>query len=143
MTSGDDQPPGDDQSSGDPGDPVGSVAVEAAKLLQALQDWAKDSGSEYAGATASAAAGAAATLRDLDEHIATGGEDCTYCPVCRLIHVVRGTSPEVREHLRTAATSLMEAAAGVLATPVRRPDHPPRNGSVQKIDLSDDEWEDD
>jgi len=140
MTSGDQQPPGD---GGDSGDPVGSVGVEAAKLLSALQDWARDSGSEYAGATAAAAAGAASTLRDLDAHIATGGPDCTYCPVCRLIHVVRGTSPEVRQHLRTAATSLMEAAAGVLATPVRRPEHPARDASVQKIDLNDDDWEDD
>ena len=125
------------------GDPVGSVGVEAAKLLHALQDWARESGSEYADATATAAAGAASTLHDLDEHIATGGQNCTYCPVCRMIHAVRGTSPEVRQHLRTAATSLMEAAAVVLATPVPRPDRPARESPVQKIDLSDDEWEDD
>ena len=31
---------------------VGGVGEEAAKLLQALQDWAKESGSEYADATA-------------------------------------------------------------------------------------------
>jgi len=34
---------------------VGSVTEEAAKLLHALQDWAKESGSEYAGAAATAA----------------------------------------------------------------------------------------
>jgi len=142
MTPGDDRPPGAGGRD-NPGDPVGSVGVEAAKLLQALQDWAKDSGSEYADATAAAAAGAASTLRDVDAHIATDGADCTYCPVCRLIHVVRGTSPEVRQHLRTAATSLMEAAAGVLATPVDRAEHPARDSAVQRIDLSDEEWEDD
>ena len=115
------------------GDPtVGGVGEEAAKLLQALQDWAKESGSEYADATATAAAGAASTFRQVNEHIATGGEDCRYCPVCKAIHVVRSTSPEVREHLSIAASSLMHAAAGLLATNTAD-----RSGSspVEKIDL--------
>ncbi|MGA8208752.1 MAG: hypothetical protein WB441_09925, partial [Nocardioidaceae bacterium] len=77
-------------------------------------------------------------VRDIDEHVATGGRECSYCPVCQLIAVVRGTSPDVREHLRAAATSLVEAAAAMLAppTPGAR-----RRGGVEKIDLSD-EWED-
>ena len=33
-----------------------------------------------------------------------------------MIHVVRATSPEVRAHLSVAASSLMQAAAGLLAT---------------------------
>ncbi len=44
---------------GKDGEDVGSVSEEAAKLLHALQDWAKESGTEYAGATAAAAEGAA------------------------------------------------------------------------------------
>jgi hypothetical protein len=127
----------------DPDATVGSVAEEAAKLLHALQDWAKESGSEYAGAAASAAESAASAVHGIDEHIATGSAECTYCPVCRVISAVRDTSPEVRQHLTTAATSLMHAAAGLLATHVPEPGKGRRDGSVEKIDLSDEEWEDD
>ena len=127
----------------DPDEGVGSVTEEAAKLLHALQDWAKDSGSEYAGAAASAAEGAASAVHRIDEHIATGSAECTYCPVCRVISAVRETSPEVRQHLTTAATSLLHAAAGLLATNVPDPSKQRRDGPVEKIDLSDDDWEDD
>jgi hypothetical protein len=127
----------------DPDESVGSVAEEAAKLLHALQDWAKESGSEYAGAAASAAEGAASAVHRIDEHIATGSAECTYCPVCRVISTVRETSPEVRQHLTTAATSLLHAAAGLLATSVPEPSQRRRDGRVEKIDLSDDDWEDD
>jgi len=127
----------------DPDESVGSVAEEAAKLLHALQDWAKESGSEYAGAAASAAEGAASAVHRIDEHIATGSAECTYCPVCRVIAAVRDTSPEVRQHLTTAATSMLHAAAGLLATNVPEPSKGRRDGPVEKIDLSDDDWEDD
>jgi len=122
---------------------VGSVTEEAAKLLHALQDWANESGSEYAGAAATAAEGAAAAVHRVDEHIATGAAECSYCPVCRVISAVRGTSPEVRQHLTTAATSLMHAAAGLLATQTPEPSKERADAGVEKIDLSDDEWEDD
>ena len=61
-----------------------------------------------------------------------------------MISAVRATSPEVKQHLTTAASSLLQAAVGVLAThgaggAASRPDEP-----VERIDLSDDgEWEDD
>lgn len=114
---------------------VGSVAEEAAKLFEALQDWAKDGG-----AGASAAAGAMVSnlgerLHGVNEHLATGGADCTYCPVCQVIAKVRSTSPEVRAHLSVAASSLLQAAAGLLATQV--PDRSPDPARVQRIDLDD------
>jgi hypothetical protein len=125
-------------------EPVGSVAEEAAKLLHAVQDWAEQSGGDYADATASVAAGAARRLHDVDEHLATGGQDCTYCPVCQVIGAVRGTSPEVKQHLAAAATSLMQAVAAVMTTPV--PDQPTgRPGPsaekirTEKIDITDEE----
>ena len=74
-------------------EPVGSLGSEAAQLLQALQDWAHDTGS--------------------DQHIATGSPACTYCPLCRVISALRD-NPEVRQHLSTAASSLMEAVVGIL-----------------------------
>ncbi len=65
--------------------------------------------------------------------------------MCQLISAVRGTSPEVRQHLGTAASALMQAAAGVLdpavpdQTSARRPEPP-----VEHIDLDGDaDWEDD
>jgi hypothetical protein len=85
-------------------EPVGSLGSEAAQLLEALQDWARDAGS--------------------DQHIATGSPACTYCPLCRVISALRD-NPEVREHLSTAASSLMEAVVGILthgADPEAKPD---------------------
>jgi hypothetical protein len=127
--------------SGHPGgDPVGTLGEEATKLLDALQDWARDSGSEYAQAGAAAAAGAASGAHRINEHLATGGEDCRFCPLCRVISAVRGTSPEVRAHLASAASSLISAAAGALATqvPEQRAGADPEGGRaapVQKIHL--------
>lgn len=122
-------------------DPVGGVAEEATKLLRALQDWAQDSGSTYADATGSAASGAASTLHRVSEHVATGSEECRYCPVCQVISAVRGTPPEVRQHLASAATSLMHAAAGILATPVPG-EREERDASLEKIHISDEPEED-
>jgi hypothetical protein len=126
----------DDEQGGGQGPPheeVGSVAEEAAKLFSALQDWAKESGSAQATSATSAAAGLGARLSDVNEHLATGGADCTYCPVCQAIRVVRSTSPEVRAHLTTAASALLQAAAGLLETQV--PNSGSSRGGVEKIDL--------
>lgn len=114
---------------------VGSVSEEAAKLLGALGDWAKDQGHSYAGAAAAGAAGVGEALREVDRHVATGAEECRYCPVCVVVAKVRATSPEVRQHLSSAATSLLAALAGVLAT--QAPDGADRRGPVERIDLGD------
>jgi hypothetical protein len=55
--------------------------------------------------------------------------------VCRTIHVVRQMSPEVRAHLTSAASSLFQAAAGVMATQVP----PERRPGVERIDLDADD----
>ncbi|MET0999212.1 MAG: hypothetical protein ABWX73_10885 [Marmoricola sp.] len=120
---------------------VGSVGDEAAKLLGALSDWAKDQGTDYKGSAAGAAGSFAAAVQDIGTHIATEGEDCRYCPVCKVIHAVRQTSPEVRAHLTLAASSLMHAAAGLLATNTGQHDKGP---SVEKIDLETGaDWDED
>jgi hypothetical protein len=102
-------------------EPVGSVGDEAAKLLGVLSGWA----SEHA--------------RDLNDHVASGGGECLYCPVCRTVNAVRGASPEVREQLTTAASSLLQAAAGLLAATSTK-DQPASR--VQHIDLDDSEHAD-
>jgi hypothetical protein len=118
-------------------EPVGSVGDEAAKLFGALSDWARDHDADTAaGAAASSAREAlAAGMQGFGEHVSSAEGDCRYCPVCQVIHVVRQTSPEVRAHLGMAASSLMQAAAGLLATT------PPPRGPVEKIDLDDEGWD--
>lgn len=129
---------GGDQPGGDrPGEPVGSVGEEAAKLFAALSGWARDQGIDHVGSAAGAAAAMSETMHTINEHIATGSEDCRYCPLCQVIHAVRTTSPEVKAHLTVAASSLMHAVAGVLATQTGSD----RSSPVQKIDLDDNDWD--
>lgn len=127
------------------GPEVGSAAEEAAKLFGALSDWARDHGSDLSTGLSGMAAQAAASARDVNEHLATGSAECTWCPVCRTVHVLRQASPEVRTHLAVAAASLMQAAAGILATAV--PDEAraaaARGDGVEHIDLDDDPVPDD
>jgi len=87
----------------------------------------------------------------MEEHLATGAPECTWCPLCRTIHTVRELSPEVRTHLTAAATSLVSAASALLATAVadqaRRAGSRSRAGSsaspgVQHIDLDDGDLDD-
>ncbi|MEQ6901169.1 hypothetical protein [Nocardioides sp. YIM 152588] len=126
---------------------VGGVAEEAAKLFGAIADLARQHGGEAAGGVGEGIGGfagqAASFARDVNDHIATGDAECRYCPVCRVVHAVRETSPEVRAHLATAASSLLQAAAGLMeqAASASRDgdgDGHPRGPEVEKIDLGDD-----
>ena len=74
----------------------------------------------------------------VNEHIATGGAECRYCPLCQVIGAVRDTSPEVKQHLATAATSLLHAATGLLQARADREGENRRPEPVEKIDLDDD-----
>ena len=109
---------GSDQDPAGGQDRIGSAAEEAAKLFGALSGWAGDLG------------------RNLDTHLATGAAECTYCPICRTVHVFREASPEIKTHLASAAASLMQAAAGVLAA-VAASSAPAsdRSTEVENIDL--------
>ena len=124
---------------------VGSLGDEAAKLMTALQGWACEHGEDYANAAAGAASGAASSMDSINEHIATGGTDCKYCPICQVIAAVRETSPEVKQHFASAASSFVQALAGILATQMPDQNRRPRSDTgVEKIDLSNDEdWDDD
>lgn len=131
-----DGPPNEgDRPTAPNGEPIGSVGEEAAKLFVALSGWAKDQGSASAETAAGAASAVSEAVQNLNEHVATGGEDCKYCPLCQVISAVRSTSPEVKAHLAVAASSLMHAAAGVLATQVPSD---AKKGPVEKIDLDGD-----
>lgn len=115
--------------------PVGSLAEEADKLLRAVRDWLGDE------VPARGAPTAQRFLRQVDEHIATGSAECSYCPLCQLIAVVR-ESPVFRQHMSGALESLVKAVGVLLAA--SKAEDPARagGGSVERIDLSDD-WMDD
>ena len=118
-------------------EPVGSAAEEAARLFGAMSDWAKGRG-EGLGDLAETLSGLA---HEVEGHVATGAEECQWCPLCRGIQVIRSASPEVREHLATAVSSLAQAATAYLTTSV--PDG--RDRGVERIDLTDDaggDWPD-
>ena len=122
---------------GTSGDDVGSVGEEAAKLLGALSDWARDHGGDLGAGDGpgGVAAQAAAAVREVVDHVDTGAAECAWCPLCRAVHVVR--DPQVRDHLANAAASLMQAAAGILAATASHERRPPAPG-VERIDLDDD-----
>jgi hypothetical protein len=99
-------------------EPVGSVGDEAAKLLGALADWAGDQLGDR--------------VREVNDHIATGDAECLYCPICRTVHAVREASPEVKAQLAQAASTFLQAAAGLLSAAGAAE---PASSRVQHIDL--------
>lgn len=123
---------------GEPGDPTGSVSEEALKLFGALSDWARDHGTDLGQGLSGLADQAAHAVHEVSDHVDTGSAECSWCPICRTVHVVRQASPEVRAHLASAASSLLQAAAGALATAVAG-DGPSegRGAGVEHIDLDE------
>jgi hypothetical protein len=95
-------------------DSVGSAAEEAARLLAAVQDWAR--------------------TRFDHEHLATGSAECQVCPVCQGIAALRQVRPETVEHLLDAAASFVAALKSTMPQP--SPDRP-RGSRVQRIDVSE------
>ena len=144
---GADDPTGSGGSEGSPGsaEEIGSVGDEAAKLFGALSEWARDSsglGEGLGGGLGASLSGfadhAAATVSEINAHVATGSAECTYCPICRTVHAVRQTSPEVKAHLAGAASSFLQAMVGLLAT--LPPPNTDREGpGVEQIDLDDED----
>lgn len=145
--------PGGPEAPGGPGGPgrpddVGSVAEEAAKLFGALAGWASDQGTDWthglAGVAGAATEHVHGLARQFDEGIATGAPECRYCPICRTVHLVRELSPEVRDHLTSAASSLLQAATGILAAVAEQSGAgdgagAPRSAGVERIDLDEPE----
>lgn len=118
---------------------IGSLAEEAAKLLAALEAWASDPADGGHGVPSD---GVGSPFREFDGHIATDGAECRYCPLCRVIGAMRATSPEVRRHLSTAVSSLLQAASEMLATREDGGSTSRSGGGVERIDLTDDDdWE--
>lgn len=92
---------------------VGTAAEEAARLLAAVQDWAR--------------------TRFDAEHLATGGAECQVCPVCQAIAALRQVRPETVEHLLDAAASFVAAVKSTMPAPATAE---PRSSRVQHIDVT-------
>lgn len=100
-----------------PGGPgSGSVAAEAALLLGALEDWVRD----RAGRQAFDA-----------EHLATGAPECTTCPLCQSVALLRSVRPEAAGHLLDAAGSLVAALRA--AVPASAPATPPAGAPASRV----------
>jgi Family of unknown function (DUF5304) len=94
----------------------GPLAEEAARLIEAISDWAR-------GATAGV------SMPSVGD-----GAECALCPFCQLLAVARRTQPETFGHLADASASLVAA----LRTIVERHDHgAERTTGVERIDLDD------
>ncbi|MGN6243477.1 MAG: DUF5304 family protein [Motilibacteraceae bacterium] len=91
---------------------------------------------------ASALAGLTALLGGLGEGVgagvgggfATGSPDCRLCPLCQLVGILRGTRPEVYDHLAAAVTSLVAALREAVAASERDWAYR-RRGGLQRIDI--------
>ena len=93
---------------------LGSAAEEAARLLSAVEGWAR-------------------TRLD-SEHVATGGAQCLACPLCQAISAVRQVKPETVDHLLASAASFVAALQTVLSP--GRDDAPGRRTpGVEHIDV--------
>ncbi len=96
-------------------EPLGSAAEEATRLFAALQDWARRNGVRLS-------PGSTTGSGDDNAHSAwaDGSASCRVCPLCQLIALTREASPEVVEHLSTAADSLLAAARAALVAHERQ-----------------------
>lgn len=106
----------------------GSFAEESARLLAALQEWAAKGRA------------AASTLAEGLEGAAEGvghSPECSVCPICQGIRVLRGARPEVVEHLSDAAMSFLSALSALVSSEPGPADKaPPRREQVQHIDVT-------
>ena len=91
----------------------GPLGEEAAKLVEALTEWARGQGE--------------------DVPIANGSPECRLCPVCQLLSLMRHARPETFAHLMDATAALAAAARTV----VESHQHGAGNSGVERIDLDD------
>lgn len=96
--------------------PPGPLAEEAARLVEAITEWARGAVGEVSMPSVSS------------------GPECQICPICQLLAVVRRTQPETFGHLADASASMVAALRSV----IDRHDHAGRRQSgVERIDLDD------
>jgi hypothetical protein len=114
----------------------GPLGEEAARLVEAIGDWARGAVGavgDATSATSSTTADDAGTESSPDGARATGhGPECQVCPVCQLLGLVRRAQPDTFAHLADASASMIAA----LRTIVERHDHGGTTTTgVERIDL--------
>ena len=119
---------------------VGSFAEEAGRLFGALSGWAREHAGEAGEGLTGLAEHAAASTHDLNDHLSTGGAECTVCPICRGVHAIRKLNPEVKAHLGAAAVSLFQAATTLMDT--KTPESTQTASDIDDVERGD-EWPED
>jgi hypothetical protein len=136
-------------------EPVGTLAEEAAKLVAVMQSWAsdhtrRDGADTGVGDDTRRAPGGNEPGHTVGDPDSTGSEEnaqdrnpfgdhehataaeCRWCPLCQSVRLAKAATPEVRDHLASAAVSLALAFKGLMEG-----FEPPsdRSEPVEKIDL--------
>jgi hypothetical protein len=97
---------------------VGPLSEEATRLVEALSDWARGRLGPSAASVGTAA-------------------ECSLCPICQLLSLVRQAKPETFAHLLDASAALTAALRSVVDT------HASHTGNgMQRINLDDDGFAD-
>lgn len=91
------------------------LADEAARVLGAVQDWARQT-----------------FPAGRDGH---GGPECEWCPLCQFMAVLRGERPEVTERVAEAGTAVASAFRALLEAATGGEAEKPGGPRVQRIDL--------
>jgi hypothetical protein len=95
----------------------GPLAEEAARLIEAIGDWARG-----------AAGGSVAAVGE--------GAECQVCPFCQIMALVRRNSPDTFGHLADASAAMIAAVRSA----IDNHDHhhgAPHSSGVERIDLDD------
>ena len=103
-----------------PGPEPGPITEEAVKLFEALQDWARR------------------TMADPGPRIATGSPECTACPVCQALSLLRSARPETFAYLAEAMGALLAAGRDLLDAHARQhggDGRGPASPGVERIDV--------
>jgi len=101
------------------GPDVGPLSEEAARFVEALSDWARG----HVGGSGASVGHAA---------------ECTLCPFCQLLSLVRHARPETFAHLLDASASLTAALRSVVDAHSSQA----ASGGMERINLDDDGYPD-
>jgi hypothetical protein len=80
------------------GEPLGTAAEEAVRLVEALRTWAQDASAE---------------------HLATGAPECRVCPLCRLVAALRDADPETTGKVVESVVGTVTTAVALVEPAVR------------------------
>jgi hypothetical protein len=98
---------------------VGPLSEEATRLVEALSEWARGRIGPSAGAVGNSA-------------------ECSLCPICQMLSLVRHAKPETFAHLLDASAALTAALRSVVEAHPAHSTH----GSMERIDIDDDGFAD-